>query len=46
MIHLIYGNSPYELISNNTDNITKFTIPTQEYIKAFYDPSYIIDKGE
>ena len=43
MIHLIYGNSP-EVISNHT--ITKFIIPTQEYIKAFYDPSYIIDKGE
>ena len=42
MIHLIYGNSPEE-ISNHT--IT-FIIPTQEYIKAFYDPSYIIDKGE
>ena len=43
-IHLIYGNSPEEMISNHT--ITKFIIPTQEYIKAFYDPSYIIDKGE
>lgn len=43
MIHLIYGNSPEE-ISNHT--ITKFIIPAQEYIKAFYDPSYIIDKGE
>lgn len=45
-IHCIYGNSPEELISNHTVNLTKYTIPTQEYIKAFYDPSYIIDKGE
>lgn len=45
-IHLVYGNSPEEMISNHTINLTKFTIPTQEYIKAFYDPSYIIDKGE
>lgn len=45
-IHLVYGNSPYELISNNTVNITKFTIPTQEYIKKFYDTTYIIDRGE
>ena len=43
MIHLIYGNSPEEMISNHT--IT-FIIPTQEYIKAFYDPSYSIEKGE
>lgn len=45
-IHLIYGNSPEEMISDHTINLTKYLIPTQEYIKAFYDPSYIIDKGE
>lgn len=43
-IHLIYGNSPQEMISNHTINITKATIPTQKYIKAFYDPTYI-DEG-
>ena len=45
-IRCIYGNSPEEMISDHTINLTKMTIPTQEYIKAFYDPSYIIDKGE
>lgn len=45
-IHLIYGNSPYEMMSDYTTNITQYTIPTQEYIKAYYDPTYIVDKGE
>lgn len=45
-IHCIYGNSPEEMISNHTVNLTKLTIPTQQYIKSFYDPSYIIDQGE
>lgn len=45
-IELIYGNSPYEMISDHTINLTKYTIPTQEYIRTYYDTTYIVDKGE
>lgn len=42
-VRLIYGNSPQETISNYDLECEKFLKPTFEYIKAFYDPTYIVE---
>lgn len=42
-ILLVRGNSPEEMISNYTTNLEQYLKPTFRYIKAFYDPTYIID---
>ena len=39
---LVYGNSPEEMISDYHVSLEPILKPTFEYIKSFYDPTYIV----
>lgn len=38
----VLGNSPAEVLADHTTNLEEFLKPSFEYIKAFYDPDYVV----